>query len=111
MKTTLTTSDNKILVSNATPEQANVALKSIHRRNRHSDIYYHIQFNNGQHVTGSIDMEPRSFHQPHKDTILTTHILTYWGNVAKADLKKYPWLDEDSKKFALQTYINILIES
>jgi hypothetical protein len=103
MKITLTTSQGKTLIKEGTPDQADAALRSIYKRDKHSDIYYSMEIGS-ETVTGSIDMEPKSFHAPHNRKIFTNHVRTYFGNVARATVEKYPYLNQEYINKAKQIY-------
>jgi hypothetical protein len=64
-------------------EDANVAAKAIFKRQNWSDLYYNITFNDGETISGSIDLEPESFHKPHQNEIFTWHLKTFWTNISK----------------------------
>ena len=91
MKILITDSENKIFANVQSFDLANIAAKAILKKG-YSDLYYHITFNNGINYNGSIDLEPKSFHQDHINNIFLNHLKTYWGNVSRADLKKYPFI-------------------
>lgn len=70
-------------------DAANVAAKSVFKRRYWSDLYYNIKFHDGEEISGSIDLEPHSFHVPHINSIVTTHLRTFWGNISKLPAPKY----------------------
>jgi hypothetical protein len=58
---------------------------------RYPNIFYSIQDGNFGR-SGTIDMEPVSFHSRHKNRILTGHLFTFSQNVLRdMALKKYPF--------------------
>lgn len=72
-------------------ESANVAAKAIFKRQYWSDLYYSIVFDDGVKVSGSIDLEPKSFHKEHQNKIVTWHLKTFWTNISKLTPKSpYP---------------------
>lgn len=89
MKIILSDSTGKKFTTLAEWEAANVAAKAIFKKQYWSDLYYEIFFNDGTEVTGSIDLEPKSFHDPHINKIFTNHLQTFWGNISKLQQPKY----------------------
>lgn len=85
MKIILTTSTGKIFAEVQTLREANIAAKSVFKRNYWSDLYYHIMFDDGSETSGSIDLEPAEFHKPHQNNLFTWHLNTYWNNIIKSD--------------------------
>jgi len=87
-------------------EDANVAAKAIFKRQYWSNLYYEIFFDDGETISGVIDLEPESFHKPHQNQIFTWHLKTFWGNISKLT-KPYGGITmqdvEDCKK--LLTYL------
>jgi len=92
MKIKLTDSDGKLFATVTSWENANIAAKAIFKLHKYSDLYYHLFFDDGNDIAGSIDLEPHSFHQPHQKTILTSHLKTFWGNVSRITPNEYGWL-------------------
>jgi hypothetical protein len=78
---------------------ANLAAKSIFKRNYYSDLCYDITFDDGEKISGSIDLEPQSFHKEHQSEIITTHLKTYWGNISNIVLPRFPFTQEDKDYF------------
>lgn len=72
----------KVLVDTTSMAQANEVLYGISNSNKYSYIFYAIRFEDGKEISGSIDLEPHSFHKPHEKKILTWHLLTYYKNVS-----------------------------
>ena len=96
MEIILTDSRGSQFCKVATFEQANTAAKAVIKRRRWSDLYYKITFDEGTETEGSIDLEPRTFHQPHLSHIITNHLKTWWTNVSNS---KASYLPEDYKQF------------
>lgn len=88
-KIVLTDSDGKPFIGTSTFKSANEALKKVWENNKHSDAKYKIEWQDGETLSGSIDLEPHDFHSSHKDNILSWHLKTFWGNVSKSDVKPY----------------------
>lgn len=82
MTITLLNSNNRIFAVACSWEMANRLAKKFFIKNLGSDLYYAIDLG-AEQAAGSIDLEPRSFHEGHKDSIITTHLATWWGNIAK----------------------------
>lgn len=78
-------------------EDANIATKSIFKRGYWSDVYYTLYFKHEPIISGSIDLEPHSFHAPHCNTIITTHLHKFWTNISNADSLRYPFIKESDK--------------
>jgi hypothetical protein len=89
--------DGGVFVDTNSMDKANESLYGIWKRGNWSDVFYVITFEDGEKIEGSIDLEPRSFHKPHKYKILTWHINTFWKNVARTNA---PYIPEEEKKFA-----------
>lgn len=64
-------------------EQANNVIKAIWNAKKFSNVNYCLHFDFGVQE-GVIDIEPRSHFLPYQNTILTTHLKTFWGNVVKS---------------------------
>jgi len=65
-------------------EQANEMAETIFKTGRFSDVSYHVQ--DGSFTwSGRIDLEPASFHNTHRDQIITWHLRTMCTNIAKCD--------------------------
>ena len=101
-------SNSGVLVSDASVSKANEALYYFWKRNKHSDVYYDITFEDGETLEGSIDLEPHSFHEDHKHNILTWHINTFWNNVAKSD---YSYIPKEDKEEAIKLVNNYRLYS
>lgn len=95
MKILLTTREGKIFTQVNTWDAANVAAKAVIKHFTYSDLYYSITFDNGEEVAGSIDLEPRSFHTPYWNCIVTKHLKTFWTNISKLPAPKYGLTQED----------------
>ena len=95
MKIILTSSIGTTFAKVDTFENANVAAKAIFKCNYWSDLYYDIFFDDGTQTAGSIDLEPQSFHKPHQQSIFTTHLKTWWGNISKLPTPKFGLTQED----------------
>lgn len=95
MKIILTDSQGNLLAAVTNWVTANVAAKAIIKRNKWSNLYYSIQFDNGEQVTGSIDLEPRSFHQPYLNCVVTKHLKTWWTNISKLPAPKFGFEQSD----------------
>ena len=89
MKIILSTSEGNKFATLQDWEHANDAAKAIFKRNYWSDLYYDIFFDENNHVSGSIDLEPKSFHKDHQNNLFTWHLKTFWGNVSKSTPKPY----------------------
>jgi hypothetical protein len=96
-KIVLSSSDGKVFVDTTSVDKANEGLKGVWKRKRYSDVYYDITFDDGFELSGSIDLEPHSFHKGHEDKILTWHLNTFWNNVARSD-KGY--ISQEHKDYA-----------
>jgi len=58
---------------------------------RYSDLSFLIQEGNFRR-TGTIDLEPVSFHRPHRNRIITAHLHTFCSNCLKANAaNQYPF--------------------
>lgn len=64
-------------------EQANNVIKAIWNAKKFSNVEYKLHFDFGVQQ-GTIDIEPRSHFMPYKETILTTHLKTFWSNLSNA---------------------------
>jgi len=86
--------------------EANYKAHQIWKTKRFSDAAYHIQYSDGEVFSGTIDLEPQDFHQPHNRRILSNHLTTLWSNVAKQTEPKFPTTKEDIEeaKEALKKY-------
>jgi hypothetical protein len=105
MKIILTSSDGNLFATVETWQQANEVARAIFRRNYWSDLYYEIHLGEKTEVTGSIDLEPASFHTRHQKTLFTTHLRTFWGNISKQKPPyKYGLNDAEVKHFAALLY-------
>lgn len=76
-------------------EKANEAAKAVFKRKHWSNLYYDIFFDNGTQTSGSIDLEPQSFHKPHQTNIFTWHLKTFWGNISRLKEPKFGLTVED----------------
>lgn len=85
MKIRLTTDTGSLFAEVQSWAEANLAAKSIFKRNYWSDLYYFILFDDEQEAYGSIDLEPESFHKPHQNEIFTWHLKTFWSNSSKSE--------------------------
>jgi len=99
MKITLTTSTGSLFAILNNWEDANLISKSIFKRNYYSDLYYKIEFADGQCINGSIDLEPQCFHKPHQNEIFTWHLKTFWTNISKVKLPHFAIGENDIKLF------------
>ncbi len=107
MKITLSNSNKKIFAIVTSWDDANIAAKSILKRQYWSDLYYSIEFENGKEISGSIDLEPNDFHKPHQSNIITTHLKTFWGNVSRLNPSNYyGYTEEDINE--CKTLLNYL---
>jgi hypothetical protein len=70
----------------------------------HSNLEYYVRDNNF-YWQGSIDLEPRSFHQPHKRRIVTTHITTVCHNLLKENRH---WLLPHVNKYAALELLSLI---
>lgn len=100
MKITLSNSDGKLFATVSAWDLANLAARAIFKRNYWSDLYYHIIFDDGNEVAGSIDLEPYSFHAPKQKELFTQHLKTFWSNVSKSEPK--PYLSEQDINYCKQ---------
>jgi len=98
MKIRLTTSTGSLFAEVETMEAANIAAKSIFKRNKWSDLYYFIEFDDNQEAYGSIDLEPASFHREHQNNLFTWHLKTFWSNCVK-NVGKFGISEEDKNYF------------
>jgi len=80
----LTDSNGNLFAQVQNWNNANLAAKSIFKRQYWSDLYYFIEFDDKHEAYGSIDLEPESFHKPHQKELFTWHLKTFWGNCSKA---------------------------
>ena len=99
MKIRLTSSSGSLFAEVQTWHEANIAAKSIFKRQYWSDLYYFIEFDDNQEAYGSIDLEPASFHRPHQRELFTRHLKTFWGNCAKVKQPSSLISKEDVKYF------------
>ncbi len=99
MKIRLTDSKGSLFAEVQNWDDANVAAKSIFKRNYWSDLYYFIEFDDNQETYGSIDLEPKSFHRPHQNNLFTTHLHTFWSNCSKVKLPHFQITSEDVAYF------------
>lgn len=86
----LTTTDGRVFFDGKNITDADEAIYFVWKRDKYSDVLYDIVFEDGHKLSGSIDLEPKSFHAPHKKNILSFHLNTYWNNVAKTKLPYIP---------------------
>ncbi len=96
----LTTSTGNLFAIVNNWSDANLAAKSIFKRQYYSDLYYSIAFDDGESISGSIDLEPQSFHKGHQKTIFTTHLKTFWTNISKVKLPHFQVTQEDKDYFS-----------
>lgn len=87
-------------------ELANVGLKSIWRKQKYSDVRYTIHFDDGEEISGTIDMEPHSHFAPVCNEIFTWHLKTLWTNVSKST-KSYITQEDKEECKQLLTYLPI----
>lgn len=99
MKITLKTSTGSLFAIVNNWQDANLISKSIFKRNYYSDLYYDIEFEDGQCINGSIDLEPQCFHKPHQNEIFTKHLKTFWTNISKVKLPHFAIGENDVKLF------------
>lgn len=85
----LSDDNDKVFIDTPSMAQANEVLYGIWNSNKYSDVIYEITFEDGKEISGSIDLEPHSFHKGHEKKILTWHLLTYYNNVAKISSLDY----------------------
>jgi len=85
----LSDDNEKVFVDTPSMVQANEVLYGIWNSNKYSDVYYDITFEDGKEISGSIDLEPHSFHKGHEKKILTWHLLTFYNNLAKLSSLNY----------------------
>jgi hypothetical protein len=98
MKIRLTDSNGSLFAEVCTWSDANVAAKSVFKRQKWSDLYYFIEFDDNQEAYGSIDLEPCEFHRPHQNELFTWHLKTFWGNCAKVK-QPSPLISKDDIKY------------
>lgn len=91
MQIILSNSDGHKFTTARSWDEANQAARAIFKRNFWSDLYYQIIFDDGKETAGSIDLEPASYHTRHQREIVTNHMRTFWGNVAKLAPNKAPY--------------------
>lgn len=77
--------------------QANDALRYIIDQQKYSDAVYEVEFQDGETLDGTIDLEPKSFWDS-KNNPLTWHLNTFWGNVSKASAS--PIMSQEGIDFA-----------
>ena len=105
---------HKIMLFSSTPSKfatvsswdaANVAAKAVFKKQYWSDLYYDIIFDDGTQTSGSIDLEPYSFHKDHQNELFTWHLRTFWTAVSKQ--KPLPYLTQEDIDFTanLLTYL------
>lgn len=99
MKIRLTDSNGNLFAEVSTWEAANIAAKSVFKRQKWSDLYYFIEFDDNQESYGSIDLEPSEFHRPHQSELFTWHLKTFWSNCAKVKQPSTLISSEDIKYF------------
>jgi len=99
MKIRLTDSNGALFAQVNDWDSANIAVKSIFKRNYWSDLYYWIEFDDKQEAYGSIDLEPQSFHKPHQNNIFTHQLKTFWNNCSKQKPGNFGLNSEDIKYF------------
>jgi len=100
MNIKLTTTDGRLFANVDNWNDANIAAKSIFKRQYYSDLCYDITFDDGTQVNGSIDLEPQCFHKGHQNTIITTHLKTFWTNITEVKLPHFQITESDIKHFA-----------
>lgn len=83
MNITLKSSDGHTFTVSRGWENANAAARAVFKRRYYSDLHYLIIFDDGDGIEGVIDLEPYDFHARHQREIVTTHLRTFWGNIAK----------------------------
>ncbi len=96
MKITLVTSEGTLCGNASTWDNANAIAKAFLKRDLGSDLYYEIDFGT-EKASGVIDMEPRSFHQSHINSIVTNHLKVWWGNVSRHN-KPFPHITPEFKE-------------
>ena len=99
MKITFTTSSGSLFAKVDNWNDANLITKSIFKRNYWSDLYYDIEFTDGQCINGSIDLEPQCFHRPHQNELFTWHLKTFWTNISNIKLPHFAISENDVKLF------------
>ncbi len=87
---TLSTYDNSVFAKNLLSfEKANEVIYFVWKSGKYSNVRYKLEYQDGETIEGVIDIEPKEFHAPHKNNILSWHLKTYWGNVAKSSALPY----------------------
>lgn len=87
---TLSTYDNSVFAKNiASFAKANEVIYFVWKSGKYSNVRYKLEYQDGETIEGVIDIEPKEFHAPHKNNILSWHLKTYWGNVAKSSPLPY----------------------
>jgi hypothetical protein len=101
MKIRLTTDTGALFAEVTTWSEANTAARAVFKRNNWSDLYYFIEFDTKQETSGSIDLEPYSFHARQQREIFTTHLKTFWSNIKALERNKAKiyGISEDDQKF------------
>lgn len=107
MKITISTSGNKGRTFTDI-KAANLFLRGL--LGRHSDAFYSIQ-DGAFRRSGSIDLEPASFHKRNKERILNAHLQTFSRNIL-AGLNKKAWpfnaITETERKQCAEHFIELL---
>ena len=99
MRIQLTDSKGNLFAMLSNWDDANLAAKSIFKRDYWSDLYYSITFEDGESINGSIDLEPKSYHKPHQNNIILNHLKTYWGNISRLNSPQFGITKNDIKYF------------
>lgn len=87
---TLSTYDHSVFAKNLPSfEKANEVIYFVWKSGKYSNVRYKLEYQDGETIEGVIDIEPKEFHAPHKNNILSWHLKTYWGNVAKSSALPY----------------------
>ena len=84
-------------------QEANNAMAAIVKRNYWSDLFYEICFDSGNSIQGSIDLEPKGFHEKLKP--FTNHLNTFWTNILKSQRE---WeVSKGDKEYFFELFIDL----
>lgn len=96
--------DDKVMAHCNNWHDANLVARAM--IGRHSDVYYNIAFADDLRLTGSIDLEPRSFWDGIED-VVTWHLRTFHTNVSKS---QKPQITQEHRDFSANLLANYNLE-